>query len=274
MSVSSFARAQVLRLLPRTRISRAVGKLCESKLSPPVAELVARAYCRAYQVDMADALSDELPYPSFDAFFTRKLRDGARAISDDAVVSPADGTLSATGRIGSRSALLVKDQYYEVAELIDDDVEAKRYENGSFAVVYLAPCDYHRVHSPVDGAISQVRGIPGDYFPVNALGERYVPRLFVRNNRASLAIETRDMGRVTVVFVGAYIVGRITMNVIPEPAVPPGLRPISPPVEVRRGAEIGVFHLGSTLVLLFEPEISIGRSPGKVRYGESLLRPS
>lgn len=211
-------------------------------------------------------------YTSFDQFFTRALRAGVRNVSSAAVVSPADGRLSAAGRIEPGARLLVKQQLYEVAELIGDARDAARYSGGAFAVVYLAPGDYHRVHSPVDGRIELVRGISGDRFPVNAIGERHVPDLFVRNGRAAIAIDTPAIGRVTVVLVGAVIVGRITVTGIDAPEVPSGLHAISWPIV--KGGEIGVFHLGSTVVLLLEPGVTIARPLGRIRYGESLLRPA
>ncbi len=270
MSVATYAAAQLLRVLPRVRISNAVGRLCETQLPPSVSRAIASAYARAYGVDLEEAAPRLGAYPSFDAFFTRSLRDGARVVSDDPLVSPADGSLEATGPIDGSSRIAVKGRSYDVGELIGDQGDAVRYAGGAYAVVYLSPRDYHRVHSPVDGAVSRVRGIPGDLFPVNAIGERHVPRLFVRNNRVAIVIDTPARGRVTVVMVGAVVVGRISVKVLPDPAVPPGVHEIEPPVPVKRGDEIGTFHLGSTAVVLVEPRLAIGRARGPVRYGETL----
>lgn len=233
---------------------------------------IAAAYTKVYAVDMADVLTDAQPYQSFDAFFTRALRPGARHVSDDVVVSPADGLVAATGPVDSGSRIFVKGRPYDVAELIGDPKEAARFAGGSFSVVYLSPRDYHRVHSPVDGKLSLIRGIPGDLFPVNAIGERHIPRLFVRNNRAAFFIETQGLGRCVVVMVGAVIVGRISACAIPGPDVPPGDNRFDPPIELGRGDELGVFHLGSTTVLLVEPGITLARPVGPIRYGESLLK--
>lgn len=272
MSLATFAAAQLLRVLPRVRISRLVGRLCDQELHPHVSRLVARAYCRAYGVNMEEVAPLIGPYPTFDAFFTRALRDGVRTISTDKLVSPADGLLVSSGPVDGVPRILVKGRPYDVAELIGDEWDASRYRHGQFAVVYLSPRDYHRVHSPVDGRITRIRAIPGDLFPVNAIGERHVPRLFVRNNRVSIIIDTERLGRVSLVMVGAVIVGRISVNIIPAPAPAPGLHTITPPVAVKRGDEIGVFHLGSTVVLLLEPGLKIMRPGGSVRFGESLLR--
>ncbi len=272
MSVGSFAAAQIVRALPRARISRAVGNLCERTLPRPVSRLVSDAYCRVYSVDMSEVEHRSSPYPSFDAFFTRPLRNGARPISEDPLVSPADGVLSATGPVDGGSRIFVKGNPYDVGELVGDHREASRYAGGCYAVVYLSPRDYHRVHCPVDGRLTLVRSLAGDFLPVNSIGERHFPRLLVRNHRVALAIDTETMGRVTVVMVGAVVVGRISISVLPNPKVPPGIHQIEPTVALSRGAEMGMFHLGSTAVVLVEPPTTISRPEGPIRYGQSLLK--
>lgn len=271
MGIATYAAAQILRALPRVRISRAVGRLCDQPLPPLVSKAVTRAYCRAYRVNIHEAAPQPLAYPSFDAFFTRALREGARKISDDALISPCDGLMSAVGRVDPGARLFVKGQPYEVGELVGDPREAARYAGGEFAVIYLAPRDYHRIHSPVQGQITMIRGMAGDLYPVNAIGERHVPQLFVRNQRAAIVIETNGFGRVTVVMVGAVIVGRITVSVLPDPDVPEGVHLIDPASPIDKAGEIGVFHLGSTVVMLLEPGVSIARGTGPILLGESLL---
>ncbi len=271
MGIRTYAAAQILRALPRVRISRAVGRLCDQSLHPVVSRALTRAYVRAYRVNMHEAEPQPFAYQSFDAFFTRSLREGARQLSGDALISPCDGVISAAGRVDPGARLFVKGQPYEVGELVGDPREAARYAGGDFAVIYLAPRDYHRVHSPVSGEVTLVRGMGGDLFPVNAIGEQHVPQLFVRNQRAAIVIETKGLGRVTVVMVGAVIVGRITVSVLPDPDVPEGLHAFNPGRAVEKGGEVGVFHLGSTVVLLLEPGVSIARGVGPVLLGESLL---
>jgi phosphatidylserine decarboxylase len=169
---------------------------------------------------------------------------------------------------GGRIAVKATD--YSVGELIGDEAEAHRYENGSFGVVYLSPRDYHRVHSPVAGQLSLVRSLPGDLFPVNSIGERHVKDLFVRNQRVALAIDTERLGRVTVVMVGAIIVGRITVTALGGSDTRPGVYPFEPAVPLQPGDEIGVFHLGSTAVLFLEAGVTLEHDLGPVRYGEAL----
>ena len=274
MSVTTFAAAQILRVIPRVRLSQAVGRLCERPLPPRVSRAVASAYSKAYRVNLDEAEPRSGAYRSFDEFFTRRLRVGARVVSDDDVVSPADGRLESTGPVDRRAGILVKGKSYDVAELIGDDEDARRYAGGCFAVVYLSPRDYHRVHSPVSGRLASVRSIPGDLYPVNSIGERHIPKLFATNLRVSFVIDSDAVGRVTLVMVGAVIVGRITVTALPggDPGV--GLHRLDPAVPVDRGDEIGIFHLGSTVVLFLEQGAKISRDTGPIRYGESLLAAS
>ncbi len=272
MTVTTFAAAQLLRFVPRVRLSRAVGRLCEQELPPRVADVASKIYARAYGVNLAEADPEQGPYTNFDAFFTRRLRDGARKIDDAALVSPADGRLVAAGAITPSCAITVKGREYDVAELSGSSTADKDYALGEYAVVYLHPRDYHRVHSPVDGKVVRIRSMPGDLFPVNAIGERHVPRLFVRNQRVSIVIETETMGRIEVIMVGATIVGRITTTALGGTRTPVGDYEVNPAMTVRRGDEVGTFHLGSTVVLLIPGEGRLSRATGPVLYGESLER--
>jgi len=269
MSLATWLSVQILRALPRQRLSRAVGRVCEMPLSPRVSTAVTRTFVSLAGVDMSDVAPRDRPYPNFDAFFTRPLRPGTRPVSGARVVSPADGRVVALGRIARGARFRVKQQDYTAGELIGEDAAA--YDDGSFAVVYLAPRDYHRVHAPVAGEVRHVRGIAGDLFPVNALGERHVPRLLARNQRVVVFIETAELGRVAVVLVGALIVGRITVRMLDVREVLPGDYRIEPRVQVGQGDEIGIVHLGSTVVVLMERDSRPMREAGPVQYSQALL---
>jgi phosphatidylserine decarboxylase len=270
VGAATFAAAQLFRAIPRVRLSRMVGHLCEQPLPAPVARVVQGAFVRAYRIDLDEAAPHDGTYRSFDALFTRSLREGARAVHADPVVSPADGVVRAAGRLQRGGVLEVKGQAYPVDELIG---EAGAYQSGTFAVIYLSPRDYHRVHCPVDGRVARVRGIGGDLFPVNSVGER-IPRLYVRNSRVAIHVETSSLGLVTVVMVGAVLVGRISVKAVPDQRVSTGLHELRPAIEVRKGEELGTFHLGSTVVVLLESEQALIAPGRRVRYGESLLQPS
>lgn len=273
MTVTTYAAAQILRFVPRVRLSRAVGRLCERELPPRVAEVASKIYAKAYGVNLEEADPEQGPYESFDAFFTRRLRRGARVVEDVSLVSPSDGRLVAAGDVTPDGSIVVKGRPYDVAELCGSRDQAQQYRGGEYAVIYLHPRDYHRVHSPVDGAVTQVRSMAGDLFPVNAIGERHVPRLFVRNQRVNIVVESEALGTVSVIMVGATIVGRITTTALGGDRTPVGEHPINPPLAVRRGDELGTFHLGSTVVLLLPGSGRLSRAAGPVLYGESLERP-
>jgi phosphatidylserine decarboxylase len=272
MTAATYAAAQLLRVLPRERITRFVGRLCDARLHPTVASAVVDLYVRAYRVDLDDAILPDGAFPSFDAFFTRRLRDGARPAPADAaaIVSPADGRLEDIGPITAGGRLLIKGRDYGVADLVGDPAEVARYEGGQFAIVYLSPRDYHRVHAPVSGQVTRIRSLPGRLFPVNAIGERHVPSLFSTNRRVAIVIDTPDKGRVTVVMVGAMIVGRITVSAVEGHDVPLGTHVIDPPQSVARGDEIGIFHLGSTAVVFVEKGVA---APFCSAPGEAKARP-
>jgi phosphatidylserine decarboxylase len=253
-----------------------MGRLADYEWPDRVGEAVVKAYCRAYGVEL-DECAKASGFWSFDEFFTRELREGARVLPPDprVVISPADGRIDSIGPVDGRD-FYVKGRPYRVSELVGDEEEARRYEGGRGCVVYLSPRDYHRVHSPVDGAMSFVRSMPGDYYPVNAIGVRHVHNLFVRNRRVAIAIDTpksSGFGRVTVVMVAAMVVGRITVSGIDARDVPHGLHELDGQ-NVSRGDEIGIFRLGSTAVIFFEPN-AIDRwlvDEGPVRFGQPLAR--
>ena len=276
MSALTFATAQLLRVLPRAGMSRVMGRLADHKWPAPVGRAVVDLYSRVYDIRLDECVKTE-GWSSFDEFFTRTLRDGARPIDPDPnlVVSPADGRLDSVGPVDGRR-FWVKGRPYSVDELVGDVREAERYEGGGGCVIYLSPRDYHRVHAPVGGVIREIRSLPGDYYPVNAIGMKHVPNLFVRNRRVAIAIDTlpeSGLGRVTAVMVAAIVVGRITVAGVDARDVPLGHHRLEPGLQVARGDEIGIFHLGSTVVLFMEPAaFRFVAAEGSILYGQALSR--
>lgn len=277
MTAATYAFAQLLRVLPRTQITRAVGKLVDLELPPAVSRAVVGAYSRAYRVDLAEAEPVSGAYRSFDAFFTRKLREGARTIEapPGALIAPSDGRLDSFGPVESDGLFTIKGRTYRACDLLGDardgETQADRYLGGQFAIIYLSPRDYHRVHSPCDGSISAVRSYPGELFPVNAVSEAHIPNYLGRNRRVAIEIQTRDHGLVTVVMVAAMIVGRISVTGIDDRDVRYGRHELGG-LAIGRGDELGIFHLGSTAVLFFEPGAVPPLSPklGPIRLGDPL----
>lgn len=223
-----------------------------------------------YGVDLDEAEAPPEGWRSLDAFFTRRLIPGARPLPEDPglVPSPADGRLLARGRLTEDAVLEAKGRAYRVDELLDRPGAAREYAGGFYGIVYLAPPDYHRVHAAFDGPVRRAHHVPGEHFPVNALGERLVPDLLVRNERVVVEQDVQGVGSVATVLVGALAVRRITLSF---PA--PGRGGLAP--RLSRGDELGVFHLGSTVVLLAQSpagplvdpgeRVLVGRPLGRVR---------
>ncbi|HEX2090945.1 MAG TPA: archaetidylserine decarboxylase [Longimicrobiaceae bacterium] len=264
----SRAMLAVLRRLPQGALSRAFGQVADLPLPRPLRRPVLGAFARGVGADLSEA---ELPleeYGSLNRFFTRRLREGVRSWPDDPRVaaSPVDGVTGQVGTVAGGRAIQAKGRWYSVGELLDDEGEGERFEGGAFVTLYLSPRDYHRIHAPCAGAIPRARHVPGALLPVNAPAVAHLPGLFARNERLVCYLDGA-MGRVAVVAVGAYNVGRISAAFDPAWNAPPGgsawvtnrrgavaeTRGYDPPVPVRQGDEIMTFHLGSTVVLLFEP---------------------
>jgi phosphatidylserine decarboxylase len=258
-----------------------MGRLADLEASPAVLDHVIDAFVRAYGVDMDEAIRPEGGFSSFDAFFTRRLHTGARPLDPypDVLLSPADGRVEDLGSIDERSVLVVKGCHYTVGELLADPAAARRYAGGIYAVVYLSPRDYHRVHAPVSGRVSRLRHVPGTLYPVNRIGVDYVPRLFARNERVVVMQESERFGSVATVMVGAIGVGRITVSfddLVTNRGVAAGVREYGSngPV-LERGDDLGVFHLGSTVVMMAPPEsaLALAVTAGEtIRLGRPIAR--
>jgi phosphatidylserine decarboxylase len=261
--------------------SRVLGRLSDVRLPSLLLVPLIHAYSRGYGVDLSEAAQPPSAYPSFNAFFTRRLRDGLRPVDTAAgvVVSPSDSRLSAIGPVPADLQLeQVKGENYSLAALLGSASDAARFARGVYSTLYLSPAMYHRVHSPVDGDVVAWRYVPGRLYPVNAMGARSVPGLLARNERVVVRLDTAAHGAVAVVLVGATNVGRISLafaDLVTNRGHAAGeTRPASK-VLLRRGDELGVFNLGSTVVLLVEaPRLEPAtRSGAFVRVGEALWRP-
>ena len=261
-------------------LSRIVGQLSDLPLPRLLRVAAIRAYARAYGVDLEEAALPPWAYPTFNAFFTRRLREGARPIdrASGVVVSPSDSRLSAIGRVPPDGRLeQVKGESYGIDALLGSAEEAVRFRAGQHATLYLSPAMYHRVHSPVDGAIVAWRYVPGRLFPVNTAGVRSVPGLFTRNERVSVLLETAAHGPVAIVLVGAANVGRIGLafaDLVTNRGHAAGAFQPKAPIPIRPGDELGVFNLGSTVVLLVADPGLVPAAKGgdSVRVGQALWR--
>ncbi|HVC01779.1 MAG TPA: archaetidylserine decarboxylase [Steroidobacteraceae bacterium] len=244
-------------LLPQHRLSRLVGAATRVR-TRWFKNLLIRGFLRFYRVDLAEAAeSDPLAYANFNAFFTRALAPGARPIAPaaDAVASPADGTFSECGAIDGDRLLQAKGRGYMLGELLAGRDWARRFEHGSFATIYLAPRDYHRVHMPCDGRLIETVFVPGRLFSVNTATARHVPRLFARNERVVTLFDGAG-GGFALIMVGALNVGSMA-TVWTGDIAPPDRRGPSrlahAEIALHKGDELGRFNMGSTVILLFEP---------------------
>lgn len=270
-----------VRAVSAPALSRLTAPLADLRLPRPLLRAVMRAYIRAYGVDMSEAAEPLSAYPSFNAFFTRRLRSGARPISTEAgvVVSPCDSRVHAIGAVPEDGRLeQVKGRTYTLAALLGAEEDARPFTRGVQATLYLSPSMYHRVHSPVAGAIRAWRYVPGRLFPVNDAAVRHVEGLFTVNERVSILIDTPEFGPVALVMVGATNVGRMSLSfadLVTNSRRPASLTVPPAPIPIARGQELGAFNLGSTVVLLVsDPKLEpAGVAPGQiVRVGEPLWR--
>ena len=280
MSASRLA-AHTLRALPRKRLSRALGGLASSKAPRPLVNAAVAAFVRAYDVDMSEVDLPPGGFRTFDDFFTRRLLAGSRQVDPDpsALVSPADGRIEDLGEISAEGELIVKGQAYTVGALLGDPEAARAYEGGHYFVVYLSPRDYHRVHAPTCGSVQCMRYVPGTLFPVNRIGTEFIPQLFARNERLAIVQESVVHGIVTTIMVGAIGVGRIGLSfddVQTNRGDTPGLRSyVDSPIPRNRGDELGVFHMGSTAIVMTPPACAlevVAQAGSSIRMGEVMAK--
>ncbi|MGM0556235.1 MAG: archaetidylserine decarboxylase [Myxococcota bacterium] len=250
---------RALKLLPKNAVSRALGEAAEVKLPGPVQGVVNRAFAEFAGIDVEESERPPEDYESLNAFFTRRLKRGARqmdASGEGDLVSPVDGRLDQYGRIDRETLFQAKGKEYRLVDLVDSGREAHRFDGGHYATLYLSPRDYHRIHAPTSGDVSQMSYIPGTLFPVNSFSARRVDELFTINERLITYIDNDVLGRIGVVKVGATCVGRIgvTYEDIETNASFRRRREmdLAEPVSVSHGDELGVFNLGSTVIVLIE----------------------
>jgi len=247
-------------ILPKRALSRLIYALARSEVHW-IRNTFLRTFLSVYRLNMAEAVQpDPFAYRSFNDFFTRALRPGVRPIAEDAdaVVSPVDGTVSQCGAIAGDQLIQAKGQDYSLQELLAGDAEAvATYRGGSFACIYLAPYNYHRIHMPYAGTARDNVYVPGELFSVNAATARAVPRVFARNERLICDFAT-PLGRMAVILVGALFVGSIETVHCGEVNPPPRGRKAPTRIATglgrhfAKGEELGRFNMGSTVILLFE----------------------
>jgi phosphatidylserine decarboxylase len=249
-------------ILPKHLISRLVGSLAAAEAGKLTTGLI-KLFIKQYGVNMSEALySDPEHYSSFNEFFTRELKPDARTICDDEdqLAMPVDGAVSQLGDIKHDSIFQAKGHNYSLTTLLGGKPEvAAPFKDGKFATIYLSPKDYHRIHMPIDGTLTDMLYIPGELFSVSPLTAQRVPGLFARNERV-VAIFNTEIGKFALVLVGATIVASIETVWAGTISPPTGKNvqhwqyPLEGEhaVHLKKGQEMGRFKLGSTIVAFFE----------------------
>jgi phosphatidylserine decarboxylase len=259
-----------LERLPQGAMSRLAGRLADLPIPRPMRRPIFAAFAKAVGADPDEAAQPLEEYATLDAFFVRRLRAGARPWRADpsGAGSPVDGVVGQVGRISSGRLVQAKGLDYTAEELLGDAGLAERMDGGPFVTLYLAPRHYHRIHAPCRGRLVAARHVPGNLLPVNPPAVASVPDLFARNERLVCDLDGTP-GNVAVVAVGATNVGRIESVFDPDWNGPHGgvtnrrratrrgravdSRRYDPPLPLDAGDELMAFHLGSSVIVLFEP---------------------
>ena len=266
-------------LMPKRALTVLAGRVA-SMHGGSVTQAMIRKFIARYGVDMSEAANpDTTAYPSFNEFFTRALKPGARPLAEGGLLCPVDGAISQFGAIEREQIFQAKGHSYTTTALVGGDAAlAARFEYGHFATLYLSPRDYHRIHMPARGRLTRMIHVPGELFSVNPATARGVPGLFARNERVVCVFES-DAGPFVLVLVGATIVGSMATvwhGVVnpPRPGTAREWKYDDQDLVLERGAEMGRFLLGSTVVMLFPKgplRFNADWAPGgAIRMGEKI----
>ena len=267
-------------LLPKKALTAYAGWRATRKWGPRTSKLIA-GFVAKYGVDMAEAANPDIAsYKSFNDFFTRALKPGARPIAQADLICPVDGAISQFGAIQRDQIFQAKGHAYSTTALVGGDAAlAAQFEDGHFATLYLSPRDYHRIHMPCDGRLLRMTHVPGDLFSVNPQTARGVPGLFARNERVVCVFESTRHGPFVLTLVGAAIVGSMATvwhGVVNPPRVANlrDWRYDDQAIALKQGDEMGRFLLGSTVVMLFPKshlQFNAAWAPARpIRLGEAM----
>ena len=271
-------------LLPKQALTRLAGMLAGLH-AKGATTLIIGWFVNRYQVNMGEAANPDISsYASFNDFFTRPLKIGARPIAQAAFICPVDGAISQFGDIEHDQIFQAKNHNYSTLSLVaGNQTLANKFENGLFACLYLSPKDYHRIHMPCEGTLISMTYVPGDLFSVNPTTAANVPNLFARNERVVCEFKSTVHGTFVMVLVGATIVGSMAtvwhnaINGIINPPRSKKVRTwsyIDQKITLKQGEEMGRFLLGSTVVMLFEKgalQFNNNWQPGQtIKLGEMM----
>lgn len=250
---------KVLRILPRRRLSRFVGWLAQRESPQFLIRSFIGWFAKTYKIQLEEAEFPIDEYKSLNAFFTRRLKPGLRPVASTFCVHPADSRITQYGPIEKGVLIQAKGLEYNLGEFLGSPEKAEKYEGGFFIVYYLCPTDYHRVHSPVEGTIKEIKKLGLDLWPVHDQSVGLITNLFIVNERMVVSMNTQ-LGPIETVFVGATNVGSIEIFKKQGEFI-------------AKGEELGVFQMGSTVVMIYPKAMKIDPqaiSAKAVKLGEAL----
>ncbi len=268
-------------ITPKFLLTKSVGLLASKELGW-FTQLLIKKFAKTYHVDMSEAKEPNFEaYKTFNAFFTRELKDDARPIceGDNTVAMPVDGTMAEFGTAKYGRLIAAKGQDYSLRNLLGgSDQLANEFQDGNFACIYLSPSNYHRIHMPVTGKLRQMIFIPGEFYSVNPTYVAHIDNLFTKNERCVCIFDT-EFGAMAMVLVGATIVGSIATKwagrVYPENRNSITIFDYqSEDIVLEKGTEMGQFYLGSTVITVVPPKawdfIDTLKTGDAVRFGQQL----
>lgn len=268
---------EYVRFLPKNSLSRLMGRLAKLRHPAALSRKARDWFVKKYKIDMSEAEFSLEHYPTLADLFIRRLKPGARPIGEG-LVHPCDGVLTRVGRVEEGRLIQSKGIDYSINELLKGEEAHRAFNKGTYLTYYLCPTDYHRVHSPITGALEEVVHVPGRLWPVNPWSVENISQLFAINERVVFNIATPN-GRVSLVMVGATNVGQISVTADPSLRTncggdTPVVRKFESPIPVHKGDELGTFHMGSSVVVVY-PESILSEPPrsGVVKMGQSLMAP-
>lgn len=244
--------------IPQQKLSEVAGKLASSR-HPLVKKTFIKTFAKIYNIKLDEyARGSFSQYDSFNDFFTRELKSEARPINDteNGIICPADGMISQIGKIHNQQILQAKGRDYDVGQLLADFPLGEYFIDGSFATIYLAPTNYHRVHMPFSGRLVETIYVPGQLFSVNNETAENIPDLFARNERCVCIFET-DFGKACVVLVGAMIVAGIETVATGKIKRSEHIQRQTHDVTLVKGDELGRFYLGSTAIIIMPKQAGV-----------------
>ena len=281
MSLRGFGRPPAyyfLWILPRNLISRVCGYIADLHIPSFVLKPLIKLFSKIFGVNLEESEKKISEFRTFNEFFTRRLIKESRPIDQkkNSIISPVDGYIGEFGTINNGKLIQAKGLKYRIDDLLDDQNRTNKYTDGKFITIYLAPQNYHRIHSMMNGEVREFSYIPGDLWTVSPLGLHHVNNLFARNERLTTYIQSKK-GECAIVKVGATVVGRIRVNYHNQISNRKGALAkrivLEKPFNLKKGQEIGQFELGSTVICLFPPkqielyELKVGQ---KIFYGQSI----